>query len=31
MTIKTTTHLNFRGDARGALAFYQCSAAGRPW
>lgn len=23
MTIKTTTHLNFRGDARAALAFYQ--------
>ena len=23
MTIKTTTHLNFRGDARSALAFYQ--------
>lgn len=23
MTIKTTTHLNFRGDAREALAFYQ--------
>ena len=23
MTIKTTTHLNFRGDARGALGFYQ--------
>jgi PhnB protein len=22
MTIKTTTHLNFRGDARAALAFY---------
>jgi PhnB protein len=24
MTINTTTHLNFRGDARAALAFYQC-------
>ena len=23
MTIKTTTHLNFRGDARAALSFYQ--------
>ncbi|MDB5506751.1 MAG: bleomycin resistance protein [Devosia sp.] len=23
MTLKTTTHLNFRGDARAALAFYQ--------
>jgi len=23
VTIKTTTHLNFRGDARAALAFYQ--------
>ncbi|MBL8591891.1 MAG: VOC family protein [Devosia sp.] len=23
MTIKTTTHLNFRGDARAALTFYQ--------
>ncbi len=23
MTIRTTTHLNFRGDARAALAFYQ--------
>ncbi|MCW5714941.1 MAG: VOC family protein [Bauldia sp.] len=23
MTIATTTHLNFRGDARAALAFYQ--------
>ncbi len=23
MTIDTTTHLNFRGDARAALAFYQ--------
>jgi PhnB protein len=23
MTIKTTTHLNFRGDTRSALAFYQ--------
>jgi len=23
MTIVTTTHLNFRGDARAALAFYQ--------
>ncbi len=23
MTIKTTTHLNFRGDARAALQFYQ--------
>ena len=23
MTIKTTTHLNFRSDARAALAFYQ--------
>ena len=23
MTIKTTAHLNFRGDARAALAFYQ--------
>jgi PhnB protein len=23
MSIKTTTHLNFRGDARAALAFYQ--------
>lgn len=23
MTIKTTTHLNFRGNARDALAFYQ--------
>ena len=23
MTIKTTTHLNFRGDAKAALAFYQ--------
>lgn len=23
MTIKTTTHLNFRGDARAALDFYQ--------
>ncbi|SEQ10276.1 PhnB protein [Devosia sp. YR412] len=23
MTIKTVTHLNFRGDARGALEFYQ--------
>ena len=23
MTIKTTTHLNFRGQARAALAFYQ--------
>lgn len=23
MTIKTTTHLNFRGQARDALAFYQ--------
>lgn len=23
MTIQTTTHLNFRGDARAALAFYQ--------
>lgn len=23
MTIKTVTHLNFRGDARAALAFYQ--------
>jgi PhnB protein len=23
MTIKTTTHLNFRGNAREALAFYQ--------
>jgi PhnB protein len=23
MTIVTTTHLNFRGDARGALEFYQ--------
>lgn len=23
MTIKTTTHLNFRGDARAALNFYQ--------
>jgi len=23
MTIKTTTHLNFRGDARAALEFYQ--------
>lgn len=23
MTINTTTHLNFRGDARAALAFYQ--------
>lgn len=23
MTIKTTTHLNFRGDARAALGFYQ--------
>jgi PhnB protein len=23
MTIKTTTHLNFRGEAREALAFYQ--------
>ncbi len=23
MTIKTTTHLNFRGEARAALAFYQ--------
>jgi PhnB protein len=23
MTITTTTHLNFRGDARAALAFYQ--------
>ena len=23
MTIKTTTHLNFRGNARAALAFYQ--------
>lgn len=23
MTIQTTTHLNFRGDARTALAFYQ--------
>ena len=22
MTIKATTHLNFRGDARAALAFY---------
>ncbi|KKC36637.1 glyoxalase/bleomycin resistance protein/dioxygenase [Devosia epidermidihirudinis] len=23
MTIQTTTHLNFRGDARAALSFYQ--------
>ncbi len=23
MTVKTTTHLNFRGDARAALQFYQ--------
>ncbi|MEV0585144.1 VOC family protein [Nonomuraea sp. NPDC050310] len=23
MSVKTTTHLNFRGDAREALAFYQ--------
>ncbi|RZL65326.1 MAG: VOC family protein, partial [Rhodococcus sp. (in: high G+C Gram-positive bacteria)] len=23
MSIKTTTHLNFRGDARAALEFYQ--------
>jgi len=23
MTIQTTTHLNFRGDARAALGFYQ--------
>jgi PhnB protein len=23
MTIKTTTHLNFRGEARAALSFYQ--------
>jgi PhnB protein len=23
MTVKTTTHLNFRGDARAALEFYQ--------
>lgn len=23
MTIRTTTHLNFRGDARAALGFYQ--------
>jgi PhnB protein len=23
MSIRTTTHLNFRGDARAALAFYQ--------
>jgi len=23
MSLKTTTHLNFRGDARAALAFYQ--------
>jgi PhnB protein len=29
MTIKTTTHLNFRGDARAALAFYQSVFGGR--
>ncbi|MFZ4893444.1 VOC family protein [Plantibacter sp. Mn2098] len=29
MTIKTTTHLNFRGDARAALEFYQSVFGGR--
>ncbi|UIJ70592.1 VOC family protein [Aurantimonas sp. HBX-1] len=29
MTIKTTTHLNFRGQAREALAFYQSVFGGR--
>ncbi|MET8952030.1 VOC family protein [Streptomyces sp. NPDC004393] len=24
MSVKAVTHLNFRGDARAALAFYQC-------
>lgn len=30
MTIKTTTHLNFRGDARAALTFYQSVFGGEP-
>ena len=29
MTIQTVTHLNFRGDARAALAFYQSVFGGR--
>ena len=29
MTVKTTTHLNFRGNARDALAFYQSVFGGR--
>lgn len=29
MTINTTTHLNFRGDARAALAFYAAVFGGR--
>ncbi|MEJ1086740.1 VOC family protein [Microbacterium sp. Mu-80] len=29
MTIQTTTHLNFRGDARAALEFYQSVFGGR--
>ena len=30
MTIQTTTHLNFRGDARAALEFYQSVFGGHP-
>lgn len=30
MTIKTTTHLNFRGQARAALEFYQSAFGGFP-
>lgn len=30
MTIKTTTHLNFRGQARAALEFYQSVFGGQP-
>lgn len=30
MTIKTTTHLNFRGNARDALAFYHSVFGGQP-
>lgn len=30
MTIRTTTHLNFRGQARAALGFYQSVFGGQP-
>lgn len=29
MTVKTTTHINFRGDARAALEFYHATFGGQ--